>query len=135
MAETSKISPWPEPRAPKSLNTFDYPFAHKRMKFDSDGLRSAIFFNLAGHPRRPEPEQLQNWLRNPVAADCAVVKNLFEGLPGNLLNEVLWNSGASIYEMARLFHTCNVDYWKAIVWVDQFSLDSSKPKGVPSYYE
>lgn len=135
MTETEQVPPWPAARGPKPLNTFDYSFAHKQMKFDPDQMRSAIFFNLAGHPRRPTPERLQEWLKNPSDAEPAVVKCLFEDLPGTLLNSILWNSGASIYEVARLFHKCKVDYWKTVVWIDQFSMDSSKPKGTPSYYD
>lgn len=135
MTETEQVSPWPAARGPKPLNTFDYSFAHKRMKFDPEEMQSAIFFNLAGHPRRPTPERLRKWLRDPSDAERDVVKSLFEDLPGTLLNAILWNSGASIYEMARLFHKCKVDYWKTVVWIDQFSTDSSKPEGTPSYYD
>ena len=126
-------SPWPQRRLPKPIHTFDYDFAHVEMPFDRSSLLLPIGSRLAGHAAKPSPEEFRRWLKDPKRANRSAVKNLFEGMPGHYLIRIRRSCGGSIYELARLFHHCGVDHWIPVEWINQFSLDRSRMRGIPKY--
>lgn len=130
---TTRKSVWPQRRPPKPIQTFDYSFAHIEMPFDRDALLLPIATRLAGHASKPDPEEFRQWLRDPKRANQSAVKELFEGLPGPYLVRIRRSCGGSIYELARLFHHCGVDHWMPVEWINQFSLDQTRLRGIPRY--
>ena len=126
-------SVWPQRRSPKPIQTFDYSFAHVEMPFDPESLQLPIGTRLAGHAGKPHPEEFRRWLKDPERANQSAVKDLFEGLPGAYFIRIRRSCGGSIYELARLFHHCRIDHWIPVEWINQFSMDRSRMRGIPKY--
>ena len=96
-------------RHPENLKEFDFNWIGRK--------------HLAGDVDQPTNREISTALSTPTPSTTQIghLRTIFEGCPRHLLDALMENAGATVYEIARAMHLCGAKQARAMDWINQWA--------------